>query len=416
MDDSSRRMSGINMQLLLYVYIMSLSILDATEETSTNFNITLKAPETLSSPLPMAYRTVHIQYTVPNDKDRWNIVAIEPFILRFNRTVRQLNVHICQFTNSFRQQNSVWYDDRTSCRGSPSMLIYHWAAPSPLTKFQTLNNLGFQLDKSKSIVLTVIYVQEQYVHKEQPRVVFYISSLIPRYHLGSLEIEGKHRITRLSCRVSDYPRLLYSVKPLFSIIKHDWWHLYVIRNRSFGRKIIQPVLDSTTFFELNNSDVEVLSSDIFLVSGDYILGECDDKHEFTCNFLVFYAYKNTLSKSSTEHVHYCQQNNYPDLFKLIPKRDEVSTTARPSILSNVDSSTMFLLICLLIIVIWISIIVGCIIMRRIRGLVNFRTEPSSPIGARETRPIFGQRGNEQRLVAEGDHIAQLDVEHMGLMS
>ena len=89
------------------------------------------------------------------------------------------------------------YDDRTSCRGSPSMLIYHWAAPSPLTKFQTLNSmtgqtlirhfilhlrelvdLGFQLDKSKSIVLTVIYVQEQYVHKEQPRVIFYISSLM----------------------------------------------------------------------------------------------------------------------------------------------------------------------------------------------------------------------------------------------
>ena len=55
MDDSSRRMSGINMQLLLCVYIMSLSISDATEETSTNFNITLKAPETMSTPLPMAY-------------------------------------------------------------------------------------------------------------------------------------------------------------------------------------------------------------------------------------------------------------------------------------------------------------------------------------------------------------------------
>ena len=56
------------------------------------------------------------------------------------------------------------------------------------------------------------------------------------------------------------------------------------------------------------------------------------------------------------------------------------------------------------------------VLGRIRGLVNFRTEPSSPIGARETRSPFAQRGNEQRLVAEGDHIAQLDVEHMGLMS
>jgi len=100
---------------------------------------------------------------------------------------------------------------------------------------------------------------------------------------------------------------------------------------------------------------------------------------------------------------------------------------------------VFLLICALLVIVWISIIIGCVIMRknffflffrseeyiisigRIRGLVNFRTEPSTPRSGQSTKAFFPQRQanndqNQQKLIAEGDHIAQLDIEHMGLMS
>lgn len=57
---------------------------------------------------------------------------------------------------------------------------------------------------------------------------------------------------------------------------------------------------------------------------------------------------------------------------------------------------------------------------RIRGLVNFRSEPSTPYSAHGDKMIFPQkRGNtqtQQKIAIEGDRIAQMDVEHMGLMS
>jgi hypothetical protein len=56
---------------------------------------------------------------------------------------------------------------------------------------------------------------------------------------------------------------------------------------------------------------------------------------------------------------------------------------------------------------------------RIRGLVNYRTQPTSPFSNQKTNPFFGhgRTGHDhQRTVAEGDHIAQLDIEHMGLMT
>jgi hypothetical protein len=49
--------------------------------------------------------------------------------------------------------------------------------------------------------------------------------------------------------------------------------------------------------------------------------------------------------------------------------------------------------------------------------VNYRTEPATPISYHKTRPYFpGGRTNEQRTANEGDRIAQMDIEHMGLMS
>ena len=57
---------------------------------------------------------------------------------------------------------------------------------------------------------------------------------------------------------------------------------------------------------------------------------------------------------------------------------------------------------------------------RIRGLVNLRSEPSTPYSARGGKVFFPQKqGNArtpQKVVEQADRIAQMDVEHMGLMS
>ena len=58
---------------------------------------------------------------------------------------------------------------------------------------------------------------------------------------------------------------------------------------------------------------------------------------------------------------------------------------------------------------------------RIRGLVNFRTEPLYSPTILKTRPLSPRErqqneDTQQKLTNEGDQIAQLDIEHMGLMN
>lgn len=58
---------------------------------------------------------------------------------------------------------------------------------------------------------------------------------------------------------------------------------------------------------------------------------------------------------------------------------------------------------------------------RIRGLVNFRTESiysSTVLKTRSLSPRERQQNDEtqQKITNQGDQIAQLDIEHMGLMS
>jgi hypothetical protein len=120
-----------------------------------------------------------------------------------------------------------------------------------------------------------------------------------------------------SCRLLGAVRLLHTIKPLFFTKNHGWWRVSVIRNRGFGRKLVQPALDSTIFSTQNKTDVEILSSDIFLISGDYVLVECERNHESVCKFLILYAYKNVAYPSFTDHVYSCETNDYPDLFKFV---------------------------------------------------------------------------------------------------
>jgi hypothetical protein len=61
----------------------------------------------------------------------------------------------------------------------------------------------------------------------------------------------------------------------------------------------------------------MLSSEIFLTSGDYLIIECDQNSESICNFLIFYKYNNVESASIIENDYTCQNNNYPNLLKFV---------------------------------------------------------------------------------------------------
>jgi len=163
-------------------------------------------------------------------------------------------------------------------------------------------------------------------------------------------------IKGFSCRSSSYPRLLYGVKALFPKINNSWWHIYAIRNRNFGRKLIQSVLNSTISLKQDKTDIDVVSSEIFLIFGDYIIIECTQVSESNCRFLIYYQYKNIQYKYSDDNDYTCQNNNYPDLFKfgrfyfsyfiwflyffrLLPSIIIYETTPIPSQASTMDGTT-----------------------------------------------------------------------------
>jgi len=120
-----------------------------------------------------------------------------------------------------------------------------------------------------------------------------------------------------SCRSLNYPRLLYAVQPLFPKNNKSWWRIYVIRNRSFGRKLVQYVLDSSRILNQTKSHIEIIPTDIFLMPGDYMIVECEEVFDTICQFLIFYIYKNIPSAHSIESDHTCKNNDYPDLFKFV---------------------------------------------------------------------------------------------------
>ncbi|CAF0786586.1 unnamed protein product [Adineta steineri] len=104
-------------------------------------------------------------------------VKIKPFIPKSNKMVRQLTVHLCQISNNIFSHSTIWYDDETFCNGAPSMLVYQWTSNSSLSLFHMDNNIGFQLDKSKSIVLSVTYAEERQLSKDGTGVIVYISTI-----------------------------------------------------------------------------------------------------------------------------------------------------------------------------------------------------------------------------------------------
>lgn len=96
-----------------------------------------------------------------------------------------------------------------------------------------------------------------------------------------------------------------------------WWRIYVIRNRSFGRKSVELALDSTNYLKENKTGIEIIPADIFLLTRDHILIECESISESNCKFLIYYTYKNLQYKNSDENDYVCRDNDYPDLFKFV---------------------------------------------------------------------------------------------------
>ncbi|CAF5217135.1 unnamed protein product, partial [Rotaria magnacalcarata] len=143
---------------------------------------------------------------------------------------------------------------------------------------------------------------------------------------------------------------------------------------------------------------------------DYLLIECENVAHASCYFLIYYSYKYENNKN----YNICQDNDFSHLFKVLPQRH--FSNMDPTIInkSPVDGSTMILLLS-----IWVSIIIGCIILRRIRGLVNFRTETTPPFSSQKNAmPTSGRTGNDnyQQRTGEVDQMMQIDVENAGLVN
>lgn len=117
-----------------------------------------------------------------------------------------------------------------------------------------------------------------------------------------------------SCRSSTYPRLLYGIQRLFLDRSLGWWQIYLIRNRPFGRKSVQSVMDSSINAHHNQTDFEPVPSEMFLIPGDYLIVECERRFGNNCQFLIYYSYRN-IPYPSTNTDSRCRTNDYPSLFK-----------------------------------------------------------------------------------------------------
>ena len=71
------------------------------------------------------------------------------------------------------------------------------------------------------------------------------------------------------------------------------------------------------FSSENRTDLELISGDIFLIPGDYIIAECTSVFDSMCQFLVYFTYKNLPYKYVDENAYTCQADNHPDLFKCV---------------------------------------------------------------------------------------------------
>ena len=100
-------------------------------------------------------------------------------------------------------------------------------------------------------------------------------------------------------------------------MNNSWWRINVIRDQSFGRKVVRTVLDSSILSKTDTNNMEIIPNEIFFKSGNYLMVECEQNSESICNFLIFYQYRNLQYGHIIEYDYVCQNNNYPDLFQFV---------------------------------------------------------------------------------------------------
>lgn len=392
---------------IFFVHIYSIQ----SNLSVTNFNVTLKTPYKNSSPTDYVHKSIHVTYTLPDNIEQLNINGIEPSIQLHQKIIEQLTVRIC----NLRILRAIGYDDEIECDDEQSMLIYQWMPSASVLPFYLCNDCGFRLTRSQTIILTVNYKIEKRIHHEQSGVILYMSTNPIRFLMGTILIGNAQQGTHFSCRSSAPPRLLYAVKKLQFERDHFPWRIHNIRIRQFRRRLIQSVIDSEELSVRNQTNIEYLPADLFFIAGDYLLLQCENPLNHHCFFLLYYSYRTDIKQQENR----CEKNQFPKLFESLPPRkiiNDKQLLAAKS-LPNIEASTVFLTILILLIVAWISIIIGCIIMRRIRGLVNFRTESSSPFSSQKNRFINGKRNSNAQFnqrSAEIEQVMQMDGEHGGV--
>ncbi|CAF0938833.1 unnamed protein product [Adineta steineri] len=345
-----------------------------------------------------------------SSQQRFNIVlavpvTITPSIQSHSKVIEQLTVHLCDSPIN----EKLWYDGDIRCQDGQSMLIYEWTPSSSTSPFRINGGQGFYFNQTRSIILTIIYRKERRLHKEQSGITLQVSHIIPRLQMATMLVGNKHKGTHFSCRSSNSPHLIYAIKQLNPSENKFWWRMHLIYVRYFGRKLIQPVFDSKLKSNIAQTNIEMTVPDLFLMKGDYLLIECENTSQSNCYFLIYYIYDSKLTKNDNM----CDDNSFSSLFKLVSSREILPTNQTITNSLNLDGSTIFAIVCMLLLVIWISIIVGCVIMRRIRGLVNFRTESTNPLSSQKSKNLMGavrttsdcQRGNEI------DQVMQIDADH-----
>ncbi|UJR21429.1 hypothetical protein I4U23_024515 [Adineta vaga] len=395
--------------VLLFITLPNIQTVIFTKK----FNITLKAPGNTSAPTSIPHKSVHVRYNPSSDDiQQGTIVGFDPLIQLHQKAVQQLTIRLCNIPVI---SSSIWYDDDHICDDARSMIIYEWTPYSSSANFRTADDCGFEFHETQSIILTIIYQRERRLHKEQSGVVIHISTQSPKYYMGTMVVGNKQTGSHFSCRSANGPLLIYAVKNLNFHENKFFWRMHIIRVRYFGRKLVQPVFDAKTILNFNRSNIELTLSDLFFMKGDYLLIECENPNQTNCYFLIYYIYKSSLLPNNQ----ICQNNSYASLFKLIPSKELSGTNETVTSSVTIDGSTIFLVVCLLLLLIWISIIIGCVIMRRIYGLVNFRTEPTSSFSTQKSKFLPGgvhAANDTYQRTGDVDHIMQMDADHGGIMS
>ena len=121
------------------------------------------------------------------------LVGFEPVIDQSDVPIEQISIHFCNPMIHRDAEVKIWFDDKTRCQGPQAMLVYEWTGSSSFSRFQLSNgneecswqqlvsipsrlDVGFLLEKSFSLVVSIVYLEEQTTVNDHSGVTFYLST------------------------------------------------------------------------------------------------------------------------------------------------------------------------------------------------------------------------------------------------